>query len=347
MDEVSIIGLDLAKQAFQVHGAHGSGAPLFNRKLRRAEVLKFFGKLPRCLVGMEACASSHHWAREITALGHDVRLIPPQYVKPFVKRGKTDAADAAAICEAVSRPTMRFVPVKSAEQQAAVMVLRTRALLVRERTQSINALRGHMGELGVVATSGLANVKALAAVVRDGEDVRLPRAARLALMEIVETIESLSARIERLEREIVVEARRDADMRRLATIPGVGPIIAMAIKAFVPDPDGFTSARHFAAWIGLTPKAHSSGGKERLGRISKMGNTELRSLLTTGATSVLRHVRDREKVWPWLKEMLVRRPFKVVAVALANKIARTIWALLTNGGVYRAPGATTAAIVPG
>jgi transposase len=210
---------------------------------------------------MEACASSHHWAREISALGHDVRLIPPQYVKPFVKRGKTDATDAEAIREAVTRPTMRFVPVKSAEQQAAVMVLRTRALLVHERMQSINALRGHLGELGIVASSGVANIKTLAAVIRDGEDARLPRAARFALMEIPETIKGLSARIDRLEREIVAEARRDPDLRRLATIPGVGPIISMAVKAFAPDPGGSASARHFAAWIGLTPKAHSSGGK--------------------------------------------------------------------------------------
>ena len=224
-------------------------------------MLRFFQKLPPCLVGMEACASSHHWAREISALGHDVRLIPPQYVKPFVKRGKTDATDAEANCEAVTRPTMRFVPVKSAEQQAAVMVLRTRALLLHERMQSINALRGHLGELGIVASSGVANIKALAAVIRDGEDARLPRAARFALMEILETIEGLSARIDRLEREIVAEARRDPDLRRLATIPGVGPIISMAVKAFAPDPGGFASARHFAAWIGLTPKAHSSGGK--------------------------------------------------------------------------------------
>jgi transposase len=309
--------------------------PLLNRRLRRAEVLRFFQKLPPCLVGMEACASSHHWAREISALGHEVRLIPPQYVKPFDKRSKKDAADAEAIYEAVTRPTMRFVPVRSAEQQAAVMVLRTRALLVRERTQAINALRGHLGEPGIVAMSGLANIKALAVIIRDEENRRLPRAARFALMEILETIEGLSARIDRLEREIVAEARRDADLRRLATIPGVGPIIAMAVKAFVPDPGGFASARHFSAWIGRPPKAHSGGGKERPGRISKMGNAELCSLLTSGATSVLRHVRGRERVWPWLKEMRAGRPFKVVAAALENKIACTIWALLTAGGTCR------------
>ena len=227
------------------------------------------------------------------------------------------------------------------------MVLRTRSLLVRERTHSINALRGHLGELGIVAMSGVANVKALAAFIRDEGNTRLPCAARFALMEILETIEGQSARIDRLEREIVTESRRDADLRRLATIPGVGPIITMAVKAFVPDPGGFASARHYAAWIKLTPKTHSSGNKERLGRISKMGNAELRSLLTTGATSVLRHVRDRERVGPWLKEMLARRPFQVVAVALANKLARTIWALLTAGGTYRAPPPTQAATMPG
>jgi len=344
--DVTTIGLDLAKQVFQVHGADAEGAPLFSRKLRRAEVLRLFEKLPRCLVGMEACASAHYWAREIAAVGHDVKLLPPQYVKPFVKRGKTDAADAQAIAEAVTRKTMRFVPVKSVDQQAAVMVLKTRALLVRQRTQAINALRAQMGELGIIAPTGIANVKALAVIIRDENDARLPSAARFALAEIVDQIEMLAARIDKLEREIVAQARRDDEMRRLATIPGVGAIIAMAVKAFVPDPAGFKSARHFAAWIGLTPKAHSSGGKERLGRISKMGNPELRSLLTTGAASVLRHVQHHDRVWPWLKAMLARRPFKVVAVALANKIARMIWALLNRGGVYRSPIGMTADIAP-
>ncbi|MGY3613940.1 IS110 family RNA-guided transposase [Bradyrhizobium sp. USDA 10063] len=337
MKDVTTIGLDLAKQVFQVHGADAEGAPQFNRKLRRADVLRFFEKLPPCLVGMEACASAHYWAREIAALGHDVKLLPPQYVKPFVKRGKTDAADAEAISEAVMRKTMRFVPVKTAEQQAAAMVLKTRALLVRQRTQAINALRAHMGELGIIAPVGISNVKGLGEIIRDESDARLPPAARFALTEMIIQIELLAEQIDKLEREIVVQARQDADMRRLATIPGVGAIIAMAVKAFVPDPGGFKSGRHFAAWVGLTPKAHSSGGKERLGRISKMGNQELRSLLTTGAASVLRHVRYHDKAWPWLKEMLQRRPFKVVAVALANKIARIIWALLNRGGIYRDP----------
>src|SRR5690606_23456242 len=239
-----------AKQAFQVHGSDAEGTPLFNRKLRRGEVLRFFAKLPPCLVGMEACGSAHHWAREISAFGHDVRLIPAQYVKPFVKRGKTDAADAEAISEAVTRKTMRFVPIKSAEQQASVMVFRARALLVRQRTQAINALRAHMGELGIIATVGIANVKPLAAIVRDESDPRLPPAARFALEEIVDLIDRLALRIEKLEREIIAVAKQDDDMRRLATIPGVGAITAMAIKAFIPDPADFKSARHFAAWIG-------------------------------------------------------------------------------------------------
>ncbi|RWI54782.1 MAG: IS110 family transposase [Mesorhizobium sp.] len=342
MKDLTTIGLDLAKHVFQAFGADAEGAPLFNRKLRRAEVLRFFERLPPCLVGMEACASAHYWAREISAFGHEVRLLPPQYVKPFVKRGKCDAADAEAIAEAVTRKTMRFVPVKTTKQQAAVMVLKTRALLVRQRTQAINALRAHMGELSIIAPTGIANIKALAPIIRDEKDSRLPPAARFALTEIIDQIEMLATQIDKLEHEIVVQARQDDEMRRLATIPGVGAIIAMAVKAFVPDPAGFKSARHFAAWIGLTPKAHSSGGKERLGRISKMGNPVLRSLLTTGAASVLRHVQYRDRVWPWLKNMLTRRPFKVVAVALANKIARMIWALLTRGGIYRDPTAIEA-----
>ncbi len=343
MKQITTIGLDLAKQVFQVHGADAEGAPIFNLKLRRAEVLRFFEKLPPCLVGMEACGGSHHWAREITALGHDVRLIPPIYVKPFVKRGKTDAADAEAISEAVTRKTMRFVPVKSADQQAAAMVLKTRALLVRQETQAINALRAHLSEFGVIAAIGTAKVTALIEIVRDEADVRLPKAARFALAEIANQIEALKRQIEKLEREIVAEAKRDEDMRRLATIPGVGAITAASIKALVPDPDGFKSGRHFAAWLGLTPKPHSSGGKERLGGISKMGNPMLRSLLVLGATSVLRHARGNANAPQWLITLLARRPFKVVAVALANKMARIIWALLTKGGIYRNAGTVSGA----
>lgn len=343
MKQITTIGLDLAKQVFQVHGADAEGSPIFNRKLRRAEVLRFFEKSPPCLVGMEACGGSHYWAREIAAFGHDVRLIPPIYVKPFVKRGKTDAADAEAISEAVTRKTMRFVPVKSADQQAAAMVLKTRALLVRQKTQAINALRAHLSEFGVIAAIGTAKVAALIEIVRDEADSRLPKVARFALAEIANQIEALTRQIEKLEREIVAEAKRDDDMRRLVTIPGVGAITAASIKALVPDPDGFKSGRHFAAWLGLTPKPHSSGGKERLGRISKMGNPMLRSLLVLGATSVLRRARGNANAPQWLIALLARRPFKVVAVALANKMARIIWALLTKGGTYRNTGAVSGA----
>ncbi len=335
MKQISVIGLDLAKQSFQVHGAAADGTVAFNRKLRRGEVLRFFEKTPPCLVAMEACGGSHYWAREIMAFGHDVRLIPPVYVKPFVKRGKTDAADAEAISEAASRKTMRFVPIKSAEQQASAMILKVRALLVRQQTQAINALRAHLSELGLVAAGGMAKVAALIEIVRDKSDRRLPKAARSALCEIATQIEALTRQIAKIEREIVADAKRDEDMRRLTTIPGVGAITAASVKAFVPDPAGFSSGRHFAAWLGLTPKPHSSGGKERQVGISKMGNAMLRSLLVLGASAVLRHAKTKSDGPQWLSGMLARRPFKIVAVALANKMARTLWAMLTKGGVYR------------
>jgi transposase len=255
-------------------------------------------------------------------------------VKPYVKRGKTDAVDAEAICEAVSRPTMRFVPIKTAECQAALMVLKTRDLLVRQRTQAINAVRGHLAELGIVAPKGLAKVRTLIAIVRDENDERLPSAARTALKLLVDQIEALTKRVDALGRQIVAEVRRDDTMRRLSTIPGIGPITAATIQALVPDPGAFTSGRHFAAWIGLTPKMHSSGGKEQLGRISKMGNPALRSLLVVGATAVLQHARRGATISPWLTALLARRPAKVAAIALANKMARIVWALLTKGGTF-------------
>jgi transposase len=337
MDKISTIGLDLAKNVFQAHGATEDGTPVFNRKLRRGDVLKFFEKMPPCLVGMEACAGAHYWAREITKLGHEVRLIPPAYVKPFVKRGKTDAADAEAISEAVTRKTMRFVPIKSAEQQAAAMVLKARNLLVRQRTQAVNAMRAHLAELGIVTGVGIVKIDTLTKIIRDEEGMRLPQAARFALSIIVDQIDALERQIDTLEKSIVAEVKRDEEARRVMTIPGVGPITAATIKALVPDPEGFRSARHFATWLGLTPKSHSSGGKERLGRISKMGNQEIRTLLVVGATSVLRTVRNNPDAWPWQSTLLARRPFKVAAVALANKMARIIWALLTKNDVYRHP----------
>jgi transposase len=334
MGETTIIGLDVAKQIFQVHGVSADGKVTVKRQLRRSQMLGFFGKLTRCVVGLEACGGSHFWAREIRALGHDVRLIPPAYVKPYVKRGKTDAVDAEAICEAVSRPTMRFVPIKTAECQAALMVLKTRDLLVRRRTQAINALRGHLAEVGIVEAKGAAKVEMLFEIIRDENDGRLPPAARTALKMLTEQIEALTERVDTLERKIVAEVRRDDTMRRLTTIPGIGPITAATIQALVPDPGAFTSGRHFAAWIGLTPKMHSSGGKERLGKISKMGNPALRSLLVVGATAVSRQVRRGATISPWLTALLARRPAKVAAIALANKMARIAWALLTKGGEF-------------
>ena len=336
MREITAIGLDLAKNVFQAHAAAADGGTMFSRKLRRGEVLEFFQKTSPCLVGLEACGGAHYWARQIRALGHEVRMMPPAYVKPFVKRGKTDAADAEAISEAVSRKTMRFVPIKSAEQQADAVVLKTRALLVGQQTQAINALRAHLAEFGIVTGVGRAKVAALIGIIDDEADSRLPSAARFALRQLAQQIERLAEQIKTLEKAIVVATRRNDTARRLTTIPGIGAITAAAILALVPDPAGFRSSRHFAAWLGLTPKPHSSGGKERLGCISKMGNPMLRSLLVVGATSVLRQACNSPNAPRWVTALLARRPYKVVAVALANKMARVAWALLVNGGSYRA-----------
>ena len=272
MERITTIGLDLAKNVFQVHGIDDAGRVVLRRKLRRSEVMNFFAALPPATVGMEACGGAHFWARELARLGHVVRLMPPSYVKPYVKRGKTDAADAEAICEAVTRPTMRFVPAKTEAQQAAAVELKTRDLLVRQRTQAVNALRAQMAEYGIIASPGAAKLTELIAVVHDTGDERLPALARTVLLELVRHIDSLEEGIERLDRQMIRRTREDGTARRLATIPGVGAVTAAALQGLVPDPHGFASARHFAAWLGLTPKSHSSGGKERLGRISKQGN---------------------------------------------------------------------------
>jgi transposase len=337
MEKISTVGLDLAKSVFQVHAVVADGEVLVRRSLRRSQVLAFFRRLAPCRVGMEACGSAHYWARAIAALGHSVKMMPPAYLKPYVKRNKTDAADAEAICEAVTRPTMRFVPIKSAEQQAAGMVLKTRELLVRQRVQASNALRGHMAELGVVVAKGRTSLGKLLAIIGDKKDSSIPDVARTALQELVAQIEDLTGRVERLDQEVVAAVKADTDARRLTSIPGVGPIIAATVKAVVHDPAGFRSGRDFAAWVGLTPSAHSSGGKERLGAISKRGNKQLRTLLIVGATSILKRARLGIALPKWTGALLARRPFKVVAVALANKIARILWALLVKGGVYQAP----------
>jgi transposase len=334
MGEVSTIGLDLAKHVFQVHGVDEQGSVVVRKALRRGAVVKFFAELSPCTVGIEACSTAHYWARELAALGHTVRLMPPAYVKAYVKRGKNDAADAEAICEAVARPTMRFVPVKSAEQQANAMIYKVRELLVRQRTQLINALRSHLAEMGIVAAKGAGKLDDLLAIVGDQEDERLPAPARQALQELAGQIAALNARIEPLQQEIVSQLRSNETARRLTTIPGVGPLIAGALVAMVPDPGGFKSARHFATWLGFAPRQKSSGGKQRLGSISKQGNRYLRSLLILGAANALR--RKSASRSAWLAALRGRRPFKVAAVAFAHKIARIVWALMVKGGTYRA-----------
>ena len=339
--EVTTIGLDIAKRVFQVHGIDKAGKATLRRKLQRADVLAFFGGLPPGLVGIEACGTAHYWAREIMALGHDVRLMPASYVKPYVKRGKTDAADAEAICEAVTRPTMRFVPVKSAEQQAVLMLHRTRDLLVRQRTMLVNALRGHMAELGIIAPQGIERVADLVAVLVGKDTTAMPTLARQALGGLAEQLEALGERVKEIEAAILAWHKDNEASRRLATIPGIGPITASAIVATITDPTQFHSARQFAAWIGLVPKQNSSGGKQRQGGISKQGDRTLRRLLVLGATALIRHART--KMTPevaWLKGVLERRPARLASVAQANKTARIVWAVLTRGESYRAPGAT-------
>ena len=339
--EAITVGLDLAKSVFQAHGADAAGEVVFRKKLRRDQVVPFFASQPRCLVAMEACASAHHWAREIGALGHETRLIAPAYVKPFVKRQKNDAADAEAICEAAQRPTMRFVTPKSAEAQGAAVIFRTRDLLVRQRTQLINALRGHLAEFGHIARKGPGHVARLVELVREA-DSDLPEAARSVLLIMVETLEGLHARIRVLDRQIEARSRQSPLARRLTTVPGVGPILATALVALAPAPSTFRRGRDFAAWVGLTPRQHSSGGKERLGRTTKMGERSLRRLLIIGAGStIVAAVRNGARD-PWLARMLARKPRMLVMVALANKMARIVWALMERGGSYRAPIAAVA-----
>jgi len=331
--EVTTIGLDIAKRVFQAHGVDAGGRAVLRRKLGRSEVLGFFRALPACLVGIEACGTAHHWAREIRSLGHEVRLIPAAYVKPYVERGKTDAADAEAICEAVTRPTMRFVPIKTPEQQGVLVLHRTRDLLVRQRTVLVNALRGHLAEFGIVARQGTGGVGELLAILRDTEETSLPALAKAALLGMADGIERLEAQADEVEATILAWHKSNEASRRLATVPGIGPITASAIVATVGDVSNFRSARHLAAWIGLVPKQDSTGGKPRQVGISKAGDRYLRKLLVLGATTVIRHNRAKAREG-WLAGLLQRRPTMVAAIAQANKAARIVWALLTRGGVY-------------
>lgn len=337
MLEVNTIGLDLAKNVFQAHGADGSGAVLFRKRLRRDQVLRFLADQPACTVAMEACAGSHYWAREIARLGHEVRLIAPGYVKPFVKRQKNDAADAEAICEAAQRPTMRFVAAKSEEQQAAAMVFRVRDLVVRQRTQTINAIRGHLAEFGLVAAQGLFHVAKLVTAIEE-KDPTIPEAARPTLSLLVEQLRTLDMRVAELDREIARRAREDAEAKRLMTIPGIGPITATALAALAPSAQTFKRGRDFAAWLGLTPLQRSSGGKQKLGETSRMGERTLRRLLIIGASAAVRWAMRKGSTGdPWLSRMLERKPPMLVIVALANKTARIVWALMARGGTYRTP----------
>jgi transposase len=337
MEKVSTIGLDLAKHVFQAHGASASGAVVFRKKLRREQVLSFFAGQPRCRVAMEACASAHHWARAIGELGHEVRLIPPAYVKPFVKRQKNDMADAEAICEAAQRPTMRFVAVKSEAKQASAVIFRTRDLLVRQRTQIINALRGHLAEFGFIAPQGASHIVRLMAQVED-PGFSIPEAARSCLMRLVTMLRGIQEEVEALDREIAARAKSDHVAQRLMTVPGIGPLIATAIEALAPPPETFRSGRDFAAWVGLTPVQKTTGGKQRLGRTSRMGERTLRRLLIIAASGVVRWAKRKGvPAGSWLARMLARKPPMLVIVALANKNARVAWALIAKGEIYRAP----------
>jgi len=328
--------LDIAKHVFQVHGVDEAGTVVIRRKLRRAEVLQFFEDQPSCLVGIEACATAHHWARSIMALGHKVKLMPPTYVKPYVKRQKNDAADAEAICEAVTRPTMRFVPVKGEEQQGILMLHRTRELLIRQRTMLINALRAHLAEFGIVMAQGRAGVSTLVALVADDEHDLIPAIAREALLAVVDQLRDAHERVAAIERKILVWHRSNEQSRRLETIPGVGPITASAIAATITDANLFRSGRELAAWIGLVPRQSSSGGKERLGHISKKGDPYIRRLLVIGAHAVLRFARNgKATTTKWAAVLLARKPYKLAAVALANKMARIVWALMTKNEEFR------------
>ena len=333
MTKITTIGVDLAKKVFQVHGVDCEGKVVVARKLRRKEVLTFFAKLAPCLVGMEACGSAHYWAREIARLGHTVKLMPPKYVKAYVKRGKTDAGDAAAICEAVTRPSMSFVPAKGLEQQGLSMLHSARSQLIGQRTQLVNAVRGHLSELGIIAARGLLGLAELAAIVRDESDRRLPATARAALMVLVRQIETVSSQIAALDSALRKENKASELGPRLETIPSVGPVIASALRARVTD------RRHLSAWIGIVPENDSTGGKVKQKGLSKKGDRYLRSLLVNGAMAVVRQAQIRPDKHPWVTKLLGRMSAKQAAIAIANKTARVAWAIPAQDSCRRSPSA--------
>src|SRR5215217_3297068 len=342
MSEIKRIGIDPSKAVFTLHAIDPADRPVLRVNLRRAQILPFFKKRPRTQIAMEACGSAHHWARKLTALGHDVRLIPPQYIKPYVKRGKNDRNDAEAICEAAGRPGMRFVLAKSEEQQADGLVLKVRETLLGQRTRLINTLRGHAAEFGVIAAKGTSQVTPLLAAIE--AEASIPATAKAMLALLGEEVEHPDGRLKELEAKLLTMHRANAISQLLATIPGIGPIIALTLAIEI-DPKAFQSGRHLAAWLGLTPREHSTGGKQRLGGISRAGHERLRARLVTGATAVIRHASrtDSKLASEWLRQLLSRKPRKLVAIALANKMARIVWAIMTSGEVYRHPTAGAAA----
>ena len=337
MDTAVTIGLDLGKSVFQVHGVDAGGAVVVQRRLTRGRLLHFFGKQAPCLVGMEACAAAHHWGRELRKLGHTVRLMPPRYVKPYVKRQKNDASDAEAICEAVTRPNMRFVEVKTCEQQGTMVLHRVRLMLMRQRVQLSNAIRGHMAEYGLVAPVGRGGLQRLIAILNNPEDDRVPAVARTSLAPLVAQFGLLNDQVLENDRRVRASARSTELGCRLMEVPGVGPVLASAMVAAVPNPAVFKSGRDLAAWIGLVPRQNSSGGKEKLGSITKQGDRYLRQLLVVGALAVIRYAQKHGTKRPWLVHLLARRSPKIAAVALANKMARMIWAMMMTGERYREP----------
>ena len=344
MGEVSTIGLDIAKSVFQIHGVDADGTVVIRKRVSRAKILEFFSDLPPCLVGIEACPTAHHWSRELQGLGHAVRLMPPSYVKAYLKRSKNDANDAAAICEAVQRPTMRFVPIKTREQQAVLMLHRARQLLVRQRTMLSNAIRGHLAEFGIVSAKGRNGTADLLTIIADAKDDRIPPAAHTCLDALGRQYNRITIEIGEIDKRIHAWHRSCEASRRLEQIPGIGPIVATALVAEIGDWNAFSSGRSLAAWIGLVPKQHSTGGKDKLGHITKQGNRYLRWLLVTGAMAVIRYAQKHGTKRAWLTRLIARRPAKVAAVALANKIARMAWAIMARGERFTEPRLLQAAV---